>query len=91
MNKFCYIACIIYGCNIEDLMGNSRKLPYVMARYLVFALAIDRGYKQRAITDFLKRGRCMTYHIARTVEDMRKHDKDFIITLHKANQILLNI
>lgn len=88
MNRIFEVACIIYNCTINDIMGNSRNRNIVNARYLIFALALENGHNPLHIAPKLNRGRCMTYHFLKMVRALKRSDKNFVIALDKANNIL---
>ena len=88
MTTYINVACEIYNCTIDDIMGFSRYRNIVNARYLIFALALDNGYNPLHIAPKLNRGRCMTYHFLKMVRAFKQRDKNFIIALNKANYML---
>lgn len=88
MNIIFEVACIIYNCTINDIMGSSRKRNIVNARYLIYALALENGYNPLHISPMMNRGRCMTYHFLKMVRALKKNDNKFIKALNNANTIL---
>lgn len=89
MNRYLYLACLIYDCSETDFMSKSRELKLVMARYLFYALAVTKGpYQEAEAIRFMNRQRCMRYHFGKMVDNLIHHDKNFIIKFHYASKIL---
>lgn len=89
MNRLLYLACLVYNCSEADIKGKSRNNNIVMARYLFWALAVTNGgFEEAEAIRFINRDRAMRYHFMKVVDNLLKHDKDFIIQFHYANKFL---
>lgn len=82
LNSILRAACHVAGCSVAKAKGRCRRMPCMTARYLYFALAVEKGERRFKAAWHINRTSATAIYYSKVTKRRMAHD-DFTELLNK--------